>query len=112
MNRGPDSQSQAPAEGLFRFVRPTLTLPDSEPWTPAAQRRFVGNSDACCNWSSLSTQAMFFVEFGAGLFARSTALLGDSLDMLGDTLVYGISLYVLSKRQQVAVLGRRSSRDS
>ena len=41
--------------------------------------------------------AMFFVEFGAGLFARSTALLGDSLDMLGDTLVYGFSLYVLSK---------------
>ena len=40
---------------------------------------------------------MFFVEFGAGLFARSTALLGDSLDMLGDTLVYGLSLYVLSK---------------
>jgi len=41
--------------------------------------------------------AMFFVEFGAGFIARSTALLGDSLDMLGDTLVYGISLYVLSK---------------
>ena len=41
--------------------------------------------------------AMFCVEFGAGLFARSTALLGDSLDMLGDTLVYAFSLYVLSK---------------
>ena len=41
--------------------------------------------------------AMFCVEFGAGFFARSTALLGDSLDMLGDTLVYGFSLYVLSK---------------
>ena len=41
--------------------------------------------------------AMFFVEFGAGLFARSTALLGDSLDMLGDTLVYGFSLYVLNR---------------
>ena len=40
---------------------------------------------------------MFCVEFGAGLFARSTALLGDSLDMLGDTLVYAFSLYVLSK---------------
>ena len=41
--------------------------------------------------------AMFCVEFGAGLLARSTALLGDSLDMLGDTLVYAFSLYVLSK---------------
>ncbi len=40
---------------------------------------------------------MFCVEFGAGLLAGSTALLGDSLDMLGDTLVYGLSLYVLGK---------------
>lgn len=40
---------------------------------------------------------MFFVEAGAGLWADSMALLADSLDMLGDTLVYGFSLYVLSK---------------
>ena len=41
--------------------------------------------------------AMFGVEFAAGLLAGSTALLGDSLDMLGDALVYGFSLYVLDK---------------
>jgi cation diffusion facilitator family transporter len=41
--------------------------------------------------------AMFGVEFVAGLLAGSTALLGDSLDMLGDALVYGFSLYVLDK---------------
>ena len=41
--------------------------------------------------------AMFCVEFGAGLLSRSTALLGDSLDMLGDAMVYGISLYVLRR---------------
>jgi Co/Zn/Cd efflux system component len=40
---------------------------------------------------------MFFVEAGAGFWAHSTALLADSLDMLGDTLVYGFSLYVLAK---------------
>jgi len=40
---------------------------------------------------------MFFVEGGAGLWAGSTALMADSLDMLGDTLVYGFSLYVLAK---------------
>ena len=40
---------------------------------------------------------MFLVEAGAGLWANSTALLADSLDMLGDTLVYGFSLYVLAK---------------
>jgi cation diffusion facilitator family transporter len=40
---------------------------------------------------------MFFVEFGAGLVAGSTALLADSLDMLGDSLVYGFSLFVLHR---------------
>lgn len=40
---------------------------------------------------------MFFVEGGAGIWAGSTALMADSLDMLGDTLVYGFSLYVLAK---------------
>jgi Co/Zn/Cd efflux system component len=38
---------------------------------------------------------LFFVEVVAGVMAHSTALLADSLDMLGDSLVYGFSLYVL-----------------
>jgi Co/Zn/Cd efflux system component len=41
--------------------------------------------------------AMFGLEFGAGVLAGSTALLGDSLDMLGDALVYAFSLYVLHR---------------
>jgi cation diffusion facilitator family transporter len=41
--------------------------------------------------------SMFCVESGAGLLAGSTALLADSLDMLGDSLVYGFSLYVLDR---------------
>ena len=41
--------------------------------------------------------AMFLVETGAGLLAHSTALLADSLDMLGDALVYAFSLYVLAR---------------
>jgi Co/Zn/Cd efflux system component len=40
---------------------------------------------------------MFIAEFGAGLLAHSTALLADSLDMLGDALVYGFSLYVVGR---------------
>lgn len=40
---------------------------------------------------------MFLVEFGAGLNASSMALMGDSLDMLGDTIVYGFSLFVLAR---------------
>lgn len=41
--------------------------------------------------------AMFAVEAVAGVAARSTALLGDSLDMLGDALVYGATLYALAR---------------
>ena len=41
--------------------------------------------------------AMFLVEFGAGLLAESTALLADSVDMLGDAIVYGFSLYVVGR---------------
>lgn len=40
---------------------------------------------------------MFVVEAGAGIAARSSALLADSLDMLGDALVYGFSLYVVAR---------------
>jgi cation diffusion facilitator family transporter len=39
--------------------------------------------------------AMFLVEGVAGLLANSTSLLADALDMLGDALVYGFSLFVL-----------------
>lgn len=41
--------------------------------------------------------AMFFVEGAAGLLAHSTSLLADALDMLGDALVYGFSLFVLAR---------------
>ena len=40
---------------------------------------------------------MFLVELVAGLLAHSTALLADSADMLGDTIVYGFSLYVVGR---------------
>lgn len=40
---------------------------------------------------------MFLVELVAGLMAHSTALLSDSVDMLGDAIVYGFSLYVIAK---------------
>lgn len=39
---------------------------------------------------------MFVVEMTAGIMAHSNALLADSLDMLGDALVYGFSLYVVT----------------
>ena len=41
--------------------------------------------------------AMFFAEFGAGLVAGSAALMADATDMLGDALVYGVSLYAIAR---------------
>jgi Co/Zn/Cd efflux system component len=40
---------------------------------------------------------MFAVELTSGLLARSTALLSDSLDNLGDALTYGLSLYAVDR---------------
>jgi len=49
-------------------------------------------------WIVLAINAlMFFVEGWAGLLAHSTSLLADALDMLGDALVYGFSLFVLAR---------------
>lgn len=44
--------------------------------------------------------AMFFIEFGGGLVAGSTALMADSVDMLGDAFVYALSLYALHRGAQ------------
>lgn len=41
--------------------------------------------------------AMFVAEFGAGLIAQSAALMADSADMLGDAMVYAVSLYALDR---------------
>ena len=41
--------------------------------------------------------AMFLTESVAGVLAHSTALFADSIDMLGDALVYGFSLYVIGR---------------
>lgn len=40
---------------------------------------------------------MFLVELTAGLIGGSIALVADSLDMLGDALVYGFSIYVVAR---------------
>lgn len=71
--------------------------------------------DACCSqetapagalqrrfgrvlWIVLTINAaMFVIEFGAGLAAGSSALLADSLDMLGDALLYAVSLYAVGR---------------
>ncbi len=40
---------------------------------------------------------MFLVIVAAAIYGKSTALLADSLDNLGDALTYGLSLYAVSR---------------
>lgn len=40
---------------------------------------------------------MFAIELASGLMARSTALMSDALDNLGDALTYGASLYAVQR---------------
>ncbi|MEJ7668290.1 MAG: cation diffusion facilitator family transporter [Casimicrobiaceae bacterium] len=56
------------------------------------------DSQARVLWIVLGINAvMFVVEGTAGILAHSTSLLADSLDMLGDALVYGFSLFVINR---------------
>jgi len=43
---------------------------------------------------------LFLVELSAGIVAASTSLMADSLDSLGDALVYAFSLYVLFRSER------------
>ena len=40
---------------------------------------------------------MFLIELTAGLISGSASLVADSLDMLGDALVYGFSIYAVTE---------------
>jgi cation diffusion facilitator family transporter len=66
--------------------------------------------DGCCEIRPVNAQqrrvlhivlwinlGMFLAELVAGIVAHSTALLADSVDMLGDAIVYGFSLYVIAR---------------
>jgi len=46
---------------------------------------------------------MFFIEISLGILSESTALIADSLDMLADAAVYGISLYAVGKASNVKI---------
>lgn len=48
-------------------------------------------------WVIAINGVMFIIEMSAGIGAQSQALQADALDFLGDTLTYGISLWVIGK---------------
>lgn len=60
-------------------------------------------------WTVLLINFTFFlIEIVTGFFSRSMGLVADSLDMLADAIVYGLSLYAVghtvAKKKQVAKL--------
>jgi cation diffusion facilitator family transporter len=96
--------------GLLRPLRYQYRETDTTSQNP--QRRIMANccQDKSCEvntlreshsrvlWIVLFINAvMFLAEGTAGLLAHSTSLLADALDMLGDALVYGFSLFVLTR---------------
>ena len=76
--------------------------------------RYVPSMSGCCNDSCAIDKlqerqrgtlqivlginaVMFLVIVGAAVYGKSTALLADSLDNLGDALTYGLSLYAVAR---------------
>lgn len=62
--------------------------------------KFSGASQAFKRalWAVIGINAaMFVIEMSAGALAGSQALQADALDFLGDTMTYGLSLYVIGK---------------
>src|SRR5262245_25561207 len=60
----------------------------------AARHRSVLWTVLAINLGPFAAEAVF------GLYGASSALLGDSLDMLGDSFVYGASLYVVGRNER------------
>lgn len=56
-----------------------------------------GRQSSTLKWALVINAIMFVVELTAGLISGSLSLLADSLDMLGDALVYGFSIYVVAR---------------
>jgi len=49
-------------------------------------------------WTALALNAaMFVIDVGVGVIARSSGLLADGIDMLGDAAAYGLSLMATSR---------------
>jgi cation diffusion facilitator family transporter len=67
----------------------------------ASELEALQGRQATVLWLVLGINAvMFVVELVIGWLAGSVALQADSLDMLGDTLVYGFSLVALTRSQR------------
>jgi len=68
----------------------------------ASQLALLKQRQARVLWIALAINAvMFVVELLAGIKSNSLSLTGDSLDMLGDAIVYGPTIFVISKSEKL-----------
>lgn len=66
--------------------------------TKAAELAALSQRQSKTLWIVLGVNAgMFVLELLTGIRSNSLALTGDSLDMLGDTIAYSSSLYVINR---------------
>lgn len=78
-------------------------LLSSSPWDSSSVND--RSSDAAGNAAEANTLRlllginviMFIIELGLGLYAQSTGLIADSLDMFADAAVYGLALYAVGR---------------
>ena len=93
---GPNGKGGEDADGKLRDSRNIGIMATSCCEDKACEVTKLRESHSRVLWIVLGINALMFVVEGiSGLLANSTALLADSLDMLGDALVYGFSLFVL-----------------
>jgi len=52
-------------------------------------------------WLLAINGVMFFIELAVGLYAQSTGLIADALDMFADAAVYALALFVVGKSAQL-----------
>ena len=52
-------------------------------------------------WLLIINAVMFIIEFVVGVFAQSTGLIADSLDMFADAAVYATAIYAVGKSDQL-----------
>jgi cation transport ATPase len=58
-----------------------------------------GHDTSALKWLLVINSVMFCFELAVGIWAESTGLIADSLDMFADAAVYGIALFAVGKSQ-------------
>lgn len=70
---------------------------DSDPAHQHANQKEDAEEAKTLRLLLLINGVMFFVELALGLYAQSTGLIADSLDMFADAAVYGLALFAVGR---------------